>query len=211
MSILATSYEVTSQTLTIDVKSSKTAHHHGVVISFREWDGENPRIVIGAPGQLNVIQVMQLGDAVLYETTSHGLIEARVTEIKATSVVLLFTRVSPRSGFAAGVANTDIQNSHFTSDEVKQIREGAAAINAAMANRLGLEPDKLDFLGRKLDEIIDASQRMGRKDWSMFVAGTMTNVIVGAAFAPHEAKALLLATNSALGWVFQNAIRLLAM
>ncbi len=202
--------EVISQSLTVDLKSSKIAHNHGVVVSFREWAAGNPRLVIGAPGQPNAVRLMQLGDAVLYETPTHGLVEVRLTDVRPSDVVLLITRVSPRLGFTAALDESDIQNAPFSTDELAKIETDIASIKNSMSERTDIEPDKLELLYRKLDEVAAASQRMGRKDWAMFVAGTLTNVIVGAAFAPEAARALLIATNSALGWIFQNALRLLS-
>ena len=203
--------QVISANLTISLRSSKDAPDHGLIISFREWSNTNPRLVVGAPGQPNVIRVMQLGDAVLYESTAHGLIEVRLTDIHASQVGVLVTRVSPRLGFAAGLNEADVLNAPFALDELAQIKSGLESIRVTMCARNDVEPEKLELLARKLDEIAAASQRMGRKDWAMFVAGSLTNVIVGAALAPEAARALLVATNSALGWVFQNAIRLLPL
>lgn len=201
--------EVISQSLSVDHKSSTIAHNHGVVVAFREWEAGNPRLVIGAPGQPNAVRLMQLGDAVLYETPTHGLVEVRLTNIRSSDVTVLITRVSPRLGFTAALDEANIQNAPFSTDELARIQKDIASVKDLMSKRTDIEPDKLELLSLKLDEIAAASQRMGRKDWAMFVTGTLTNVIVGAAFAPEAAKALLIATNSALGWIFQNAIRLL--
>ncbi|QTN21537.1 hypothetical protein HZ992_15250 [Rhizobacter sp. AJA081-3] len=203
--------EIVSQSFTVGLRSSKSASSFGLIVSFRELSNGNPRLVIGAPGQPNVVRVLQLGDAVLYETTAHGLIEVRLAEIRNGEVDILVTRVSPRLGFTAGLDETDVQNAPFALDEIAAVRKGVEAIRAAMVDRDDVEPEKLELLTRKLEEIASAAQRMGRKDWTMFVAGTLTNIIVGAAFAPDAARALLVATNSALGWVLQNAIRLLPM
>ncbi|BAL95538.1 hypothetical protein [Rubrivivax gelatinosus] len=204
------STEVISQSLAINLKSSKIAHNHGVVVSFREWVGGDPKLVVGSPGQPNVIRVMQLGDAVLYETLTHGLIEVRLTDSRSSDIVVLLTCVSPRLGFSAAFDESDIQNAPFSTDEVTRIESDIASIKESMSSRADIEADKLELLYRKLDEIAAASRRMGRKDWAMFVAGTLTNVIVGAAFSPEAARALLVVTNSALGWIFQNALRLLS-
>lgn len=77
-----------------------------------------------------------------------------------------------------------------------------------IADRKDVTPEQLAMLKGKLDEIADASTRLGRKDWIMFSAGTITNVVVGAAFSPEAAKALFAALNTHLSWVFQNALRL---
>ena len=78
-----------------------------------------------------------------------------------------------------------------------------------MSARTNLAPEQLELLSRKLDEVAAASGRLGRKDWIMFAVGNLTNVVLSAALPPEDAKALFVSMNEALGWVFENALRLL--
>jgi len=43
----------------------------------------------------------------------------------------------------------------------------------------------------------------------MFVVGNLTNVVLSAALRPDAAKAFFVSINDALGWVLENALRLL--
>jgi hypothetical protein len=108
----------------------------------------------------------------------------------------------------AAYESGNTENSPFGSDETTRISEGLAKVAMAMAGRKDVAPQQLSLLRAKLEEIAVASARLGRKDWIMFAAGTLTNVIVGAAFSPDAAKALFAALNAELAWVFQNGLRL---
>jgi hypothetical protein len=54
-----------------------------------------------------------------------------------------------------------------------------------------------------------ASERMGRKDWMNLALGTLSSIIVTAAFPADVAKALFRAAGDALTWLFSGGIRLL--
>ena len=78
-----------------------------------------------------------------------------------------------------------------------------------MSSRSDIKPEQLRYLFEKLDEMSDASERLGRKDWINFALGTVTSIIITAAFDPVAAKALLDAADAALFWVFGAGIKLL--
>lgn len=196
------------QTLTIPVLSSKEAHKHGLVISIRESDSRSALVIVGAPGLLNVEKKLHLGDAVLYETPTHGMIELRAMRISGIEVEVLLTRISPRLGLTGGLDPQSSQNAPFTADEIARIGSDLEAVKSKLAELPGISQEQLDLLGRGIQESIIASSRLGRKDWIMFVAGTLSNIVVGAAFSPEGAKALFTAMNQQLGWMLQHTLRL---
>lgn len=173
---------------------------------YRKLKPDTVELVIGAPGLPNLKKDLQLGDAVLYQLPSYGVVEVRVIDIGAP-VKVLITEVSPRRGLSAAYA-AETSNSAFAEDESARIGQDLAKVAAEMAKRSDVTPAQIAMLATKLDEIAEASTRLGRKDWIMFVAGTMTNIVVGAALAPDAARALFTLLNSHLAWVFQNALRL---
>lgn len=166
-------------------------------------------LVMGAPGLPNVKKKLYLGDAVIYQTPNYGVVEVRVMELFKESVHLMITVVTPRSGFSAGFDDTSTLNAQFSTDEIDRIKNSVDRIVTNMSTRADVNPEQLDFLRSKLSEIALASSRLGRKDWIMFVIGTLTNVITSVAFPPEAAKALISFLNAELSWVFQNALRLL--
>lgn len=175
--------------------------------AYRKLKPDTVELVIGAPGLPNLKKELQLGDAVLYQLPDFGVVEIRVVEIDV-SVRIMITEVSPRRGFSAAYVADESDNSPFGSDESARIAKDLEKVGAQIADREDVTPQQLAMLKAKLDEIAGASTRLGRKDWTMFSAGTLTNVVVGAAFAPEAAKALFVALNAHLSWVFQNALRL---
>ena len=198
-----------SQTLTIPSGSSKIAHNHGLVITVKDWDSASAKIVYGAPGAINASKRFELGDAELYETPANGIVEVRLMSIKGGQVELLLTKVSPRLGFATAIDATDEQNKPFTAEEVLRIQADLDKIKISLSAGGNFSPEQQQFLSSKFSEIAAASERMGRKDWIMYVSGTLTSVITSAAFDPAAARALVSAFNTNLDWVFQNVLRLI--
>jgi hypothetical protein len=197
---------------TFFVKHSKSVISEigGLVVSNRGSDGETVDIVIGSPGLPNLDKVLYLGDVTLFETLAEGFLEVRMLSLDYKQVEVLVTRISPRLGLTAGLATESESNAGFSRDELSEIRLRAADIVAGLATRADITKEQLNLVQRTLDEVVEAANRLGRKDWIMLVAGTFTNVVVGAAFAPEATKALFQLAHKSFGWVFQNALRLLS-
>jgi hypothetical protein len=204
-----TETEVISQVLKVPYGGSQIAHNHGLIVSIREWDRSSLTLIYGSPGSPNAQHKLQLGDAVLYETPSHGMAELRLMKLNSLDADVLFTKISPRVGFGVSIDTSEAENAPFAQDEIQQIRRGIESIKVGLAERSDISKEQLELLNVRLDDIAAAPERMGKKDWIMFATGNITNFIIGAALAPEAAKALVTAMNNNLGWVFKNAIRLL--
>ena len=194
--------------LTIPYRQTVASEKTGLLISALSTDISRAEIVIGRPGLQNLQAKLTLGDAVLFETTE-GLFEIRALEHQNASVHLLVTQVSPRPGIAAGLVDQNPENTQFLPEERDRIARSIEEIKVSMSNRSDIKPEQLRYLCEKLDEMSDASERLGRKDWINFALGTVTSVIISAAFNPAAAKALVDAADAALFWVFGSGIKLL--
>lgn len=204
------SMQVVQQRLTVTSGNSEISQVGGLVLSLRTATFENADVVIGSPGQRNVLKSLSLGDAVLFESPTDGILEVRVLALRSNEAKFLISRVSPRLGFAAALEQDVTMNAPFHEDEIAEIKRSTEKVYLAMSERSDVSPEQLELIQRSLVEIAEASQRLGRKDWIMFVAGTLSNVCVGAAFSQEVAKAIFQCANHSFGWVFQNAIRLLS-
>ena len=200
---------ITSQTLTITSGTSKVAHNHGLVISIKDWNTGVAHIVFGSPGAINVSKRLETGDAELYETREHGIVEVRLMACKNAQAEVLLTKISPRNGFATSIDASDEENRNFTSDEVLRIQGGIEQIKVEIAKTGKFSAEQEKFLASKFADMADASERLGRKDWIMYVSGTLTSVLTSAAFDPDAAKLLIGVFNKNLDWVFNNILRLL--
>lgn len=180
-----------------------------LVISVRGTTSGFCDVVIGYPGLPNVIQRMKNGDAVLYETTEDGILEIRVTALSSSLANFLITQVSPRLGLVAGVIDEDPNNLPFDENELAHIANSIVTLKGQLKQSDQFAPEQLSLINRKLDEIQSASQRLGRKDWINYVAGTLTATCISASFAPEVTKNLFTLVNSAFSWLFANAMLLL--
>jgi hypothetical protein len=153
---------------------------------------------------------METGDAVLLETPSDGLLEVRLIEhsYQGDSIDLLISQVSPRSGLLAGAAEIDPENTSFGEEELRRIAVSIESIKKHTAAMPDLNPEQVQLLARKLDEIQAASTRMGRKDWINYVAGSVTSVCISAAFAPDLTRKVFSAVNAAFSWFFASGVLL---
>ena len=201
--------EVVEEKVTVKASSSAKVSLGCLILSVRDTDNEAAVVVIGSTGLPNVIKKMAPGDAVLFESPTDGILEIRALSTNHLQAVFLVTRVSPRLGFAAGLTSDDATNATFQKDEIAQIKRGLEEIKLSMNSRDDVTKEQLDLLSRSLNEIGEASTRLGRKDWIMVVTGTLSNLCIGAAFSPQATQALFEFANQSLGWVFQNALRLL--
>lgn len=161
--------------------------------------------VVGYPGLPNVKAQMELGDAMLYETTENGILEVRATAIHSSAVEFTVTQVSPRLGFGAALATSDPNNLPFADDERLRINESIDNVKANLQESGKYMEGQLSLIYRKLDEIYDASGRLGRKDWVTYVAGSLTSLCISAAFSPDETRSFFGTVNSAFSWLFTNA------
>ncbi|MEW8355838.1 MAG: hypothetical protein AB2665_18705 [Candidatus Thiodiazotropha sp.] len=198
------------QTVKLSEKTSSTIDSSGIIVSARTTYGSHCDIVIGYPGLPNVVKQMHVGDAVLYETPAEGVIEVRALSMNSVSVELLISYVSPRLGISAGFIDEDPNNSPFTSNELRQIEDSIEKAKLELAHNKEIEEKELEIISRKLDEIQSASNRLGRKDWINYVAGSMTSLAISAAFSPDTTKAVFISINKAFSWLFDNALVLLS-
>jgi len=177
-----------------------------LILSVRDTHGSHCEIVVGCPGLPNVVKDAKVGDAVLFETPDDGTYEVRALSMDYVKVELLVTQVSPRLGIGAGFADDDPNNSPFTPTEISKIAESVSKAKLDLNQRNNIAPEQLELISRKLDQIQAASERLGRKDWINYVAGTLTSMIVSAAFSPEVSKAIFQSVNSAFVWIFNNAL-----
>ena len=97
------SIQVIQQRLAVSTGSSDVSQVGGLVLSVRSANPDNAVVVIGCPGLPNVVKDLQLGDAVLFESPTDGILEIRVMALLHGEAKFLITRVSPRLGFAAAL------------------------------------------------------------------------------------------------------------
>ena len=109
----------------------------------------------------------------------------------------------------AGGADIDPNNARFTGAELLRVQSSLNTMKSNVRNAGYLAPEQFDLLNRKLDEIQAEATRMGRKDWVIYVAGTLSSLCIAAAFAPDVTRKLFASANEAFTWLFSGGILLL--
>ena len=194
--------------LTISDRTSLQSDQTGLIISAVNTSSLNAEIVVGRPGLHNLEATLALGGVALFETPE-GIFDVRVLATSAYRVELLVTKISPRPGIAAGYVDQDPENIPFLPEERDRISASINEIRNSMLGRGDIKSEQMDYLSERLEEMRQASERLGRKDWINYAIGTLTSIVITAAFDRSAATALLHVAGDALMWLFGSGLRLL--
>ncbi len=214
-----------TETLFVPPHDSRSAKQSPLVLSVGRVEFSEPRkvaFIVGAPGLPGIERIFKVGEAVLFETPNSGLLEVRVYHIIKSGdladaracypldlVGFLISEILPRAGLTAGVKRENFGNESFAATEVARIRGSLEAVQEKFQHRTDVTPEQIDYISRKLDEIADAANRLGRKDWVNLVIGTLTNTVVQAAINSDAGKILFQNVGEALGWLLGQSLKLL--
>lgn len=200
------------ETIYLSERGSAQTGIANLIISARSQHYSCVEIVVGSPGMANITKELYVGDTILFESIDDGILEIRLMSIASgeSGIRLLVTQISPRPGLRGALIDEDPLNSFFTDDELERIESSINEVKKKLGSLDDIKPEQVDLIDRKLDDIISASSRMGRKDWITFITGTLTNLTISAAFSPAVSKFLFGSVSAALSWLFDNALKLIA-
>ena len=156
----------------------------------------------------NVTKNMQVGDAVLFESPTNGICEVRAMMVSYVSIKLLISQVSPKQGILGGFVDDDPRNLEFTPDEQDHVSDSVAKAKIELSKNKEISQEQLALIERKLNEIQEASGRLGQKDWMNYVAGSLTSFCISASFSPGVTSAVFHAVNSSFSWLFESTLKL---
>lgn len=77
----------------------------------------------------------------------------------------------------------EMGNAPFTEDEQRQIVAQLQDVRRYVTEELNLPSEEITRIEEMLDEMAEASKRMGRKDWLIYCLGTITALIIAATVA----------------------------
>ncbi len=196
------------ETIEVLANDSKHMDSSGLVVTVRFASSSESEIVVGFPGLPNEKRRVYTGDALLYETPM-GTFDIRVLSQSSSKVRFLVTQLSPTPSIAGAFSSTDPGNTQFSSEELKRIASSLEEVKAKIGSQPMIQPEQIALINKKLDEISDASTRLGRKDWINYTAGAITSACASAAFAPDVTKGIFLSLKAAFFWLFSSAMLLL--
>jgi hypothetical protein len=94
------------------------------------------------------------------------------------------------------------ENIPFTVDEQKQIAARLQEFAKSARDKYSLSEEQMRVLDAKIDYLIKASGRVGRKDWLAVFIGTFLGFMLAAALPPESVHGFLLTSLRAIGLLY---------
>jgi hypothetical protein len=102
-----------------------------------------------------------------------------------------------------GAGSTELkENTPFTPEEQKEIAGRLDELAKYVSETHSLSRAQMQALDEKLDYLIDASGRLGRKDWLNTFIGVILAFMLSAALAPESARTMFLTFLRAIGLLY---------
>jgi hypothetical protein len=124
--------------------------------------------------------IAETGNAYSIDTLRGLRIERWLDEIRETVGVPDFWDELKHGRQLVAEIQRGSDNTLFTNDERRQIAAQLQAIKAQMREQFALTSGQIAQVNEKLDEVIEASERLGRKDWLVYFLGTITALIIAS-------------------------------
>lgn len=104
--------------------------------------------------------------------------------------------------FIVEIQQTDSGNAPFTQDEQRQIAAQLPEITKQLKEEFELTNEQVARIEELRDEVVEASTRMGRKDWVIWLLGTITALTIAATVPAGVGEHIFTVVIHALGYLF---------
>lgn len=103
----------------------------------------------------------------------------------------LWAQLRRRRELLAAISDDAVENRPFTDSEQRQIAEQLQELKEYVGRTYSLSESQMRVLEERLDYLIDAARRAGRRDWLLMVAGVMLSYVLAVELPPEAARAIL--------------------
>jgi hypothetical protein len=114
----------------------------------------------------------------------------------------LWADLNSRPMMLAAAQAEGASNAPFTAEEQAEIAARIGAIKRQARERPELAAGQASGIEQKLDELVQASGRVGRKDWITLLYGAAFGLIVNDAVPPHIVQGIINSVITGLGHIF---------
>ena len=101
-----------------------------------------------------------------------------------------------------GAGSEVTENTPFTRDEQKEIARHLDKLAKDVRHALSLSRGKMQALEARIEYLIDAAGRLGRKDWLNIFIGVTLPFMLSLALPPESARSILLTCLRAIGLLY---------
>ncbi len=102
----------------------------------------------------------------------------------------------------AAAQTADASNAHFTPDEQSEISRMLDATKKLVRERFELTSVQLAAIDQRLDDVEEASKRLGRKDWVMMFYGAVMSAFIADAVPPTVIQTVLTTVVHGIAHIF---------
>jgi hypothetical protein len=166
-------------------------------------------LIVGYPGLPNAQKKITLGSVFLFESPNDGLMEIRLLSSYAGNVEILVSTISPNLGVMGGYVEQNQENTKFSEHEIQHIYESLEFVKSELAANKELKEEQYEYLSKKIDEIGNASKRLGKRDWINYVIGVLSSATVSMSLPPEVTKNIFSYFNSSFSWLFESIVKLI--
>ena len=97
-------------------------------------------------------------------------------------------------------------NATFSMEEKLRVAHSLNEIKQYLISIQSFSPEQKQYLDARFGYLINASERLGRKDWILLAVGTLTNIIIGLSLMPDIAREFLRIAGALLKWILINKL-----
>ena len=107
------------------------------------------------------------------------------------------------TGTELAKAASALPNDSLTASELTRISAQLSELKQYLIQNGDVQGDKMAIVDAKVDYLIQASERLGKKDWSNVFITTLISIIIAGIFAPDRAQELMDYGASLFAFLFQ--------
>lgn len=202
---------MTSEALQINENSTVAVPGESLYITVRRLYFGKCEVILGYPASPNREHEMKTGDVAIYEAGAGVRFEVRALSITPGQAEFLATRMSAAVHPSRPPLKGPQENERFSPEEVRKIEGSLDDVKEEVRRSGQFNAAQLLQIDHKLDELLEASNRLGRKDWAAFFLATAVTLGVSAVFTESTRQYCLRAMGAAFSWMLELPADLLLL
>jgi hypothetical protein len=114
----------------------------------------------------------------------------------------LWTEIAKEKALSAAADQTIAIQVSFTDDDYQHLADSLNEIKQYLIRTASLTEAQIELISSRLNYLLEASKRMGRKDLLILAMGVLVNIVIAASLPPDTARELLKIAGNVLAWLF---------
>lgn len=116
----------------------------------------------------------------------------------------LWKLMAEQKDIAQFESNKDESNSIFLPDEKLKIAAGINELKEYIKASISLDQNRIEIIDAKLNYLLEASGRLGRKDWKNLSIGVLINIFIGQVLPPTMMSDVFSMFGNLFNWIVKG-------